>query len=250
MRRSSRLKPRTLAQASRIPGVSPADVSVLVVYARARTPAREHPSSRLVSKPIIASSCRRSPAGWGRERADIHVLHLLTKFGLLVHEHANRLSLISRGDRSSLFTRHVLDSLNPVSLFDRPPASALDVGSGAGFPGILLAVVWPSSTVTLLERREEKAGFLERAVRELGLKNTRVVPSRLEDLATAGSYSHARPNPAGAGVRLGIDSGAGLRSRRSWARSVRSVRQVRAGSTSWEPAPRRMRSCRRCARSD
>jgi 16S rRNA (guanine527-N7)-methyltransferase len=141
-------------------------------------------------------------SGWmGPERADIHVLHLLTKFGLLVYEHANRLSLISKGDRSSLFTRHVLDSLNPVSLFDRPPASALDVGSGAGFPGIPLAVVWPSSTVTLLERREKKAGFLERAVRELGLKNTRVVPSRLEDLAT-GSYSHARPNPQEPGFDL------------------------------------------------
>jgi len=127
------------------------------------------------------------------ERIDIHVLQLLTKFGLLVHEHAIRLGLISKRDRSSLFTRHILDSLNPVSLFDRPPASALDVGSGAGFPGIPLAAVWPSATVTLLERREKKAGFLERAVRELGLKNTKVVASRLEDLASS-SGSPVRPN--------------------------------------------------------
>ncbi len=129
----------------------------------------------------------------GPERVDIHVLHLLTKFGLLVHENSDRLGLVSKRDRSSLFTRHVLDSLNPVSLFEEgPPASALDVGSGAGFPGIPLAAVWPSATVTLLERRERKAGFLERAVRELGLKNTRVIPSRLEDLA-AGLHSPARP---------------------------------------------------------
>ncbi len=76
----------------------------------------------------------------GPERVDIHVLHLLTKFGLLVHENSDRLG----------------------------------------------------PTVTLLERRERKAGFLERAVRELGLKNTRVIPSRLEDLA-AGLHSPARP---------------------------------------------------------
>ena len=123
---------------------------------------------------------------------DIQVLHLLTKFGLLVHQHADRLSLVSKRDRSSLFTRHVLDSLNPVSLFDRPPVSALDVGSGAGFPGIPLAAVWPTAAVTLLERRERKAGFLERAVRELGLKNVKVIPSRVEDLA-AGAHSPVRP---------------------------------------------------------
>ena len=127
----------------------------------------------------------------GPDRVDLQALHLLTKFGLLVHENADRLSLVSKRDRASLFTRHVLDSLNPASLFDHPPASALDVGSGAGFPGIPLAVVWPSATVTLLERRERKAGFLERAVRELGLKNTKVIPSRLEDL-TAGSHAPVR----------------------------------------------------------
>ena len=127
-----------------------------------------------------------------REGADINVLHLLTNFGLLVYEDAERFGLISRRDRSSLFTRHVLDSLNPISLFDRPPSSALDVGSGAGFPGIPLAVVWPSATMTLLESREKKAAFLERAVRELALKNTKVAPSRLEDLVP-GSLAERGP---------------------------------------------------------
>jgi 16S rRNA (guanine527-N7)-methyltransferase len=133
-------------------------------------------------------------SGWMEpERVDINVLQLLTKFGLLVREHAERLSLISKRDRSSLFTRHVLDSLNPLSLFDSPPISVLDIGSGAGFPGIPLAVVWRTSTVTLVERREKKAAFLERAVRELGLKNARVVPSRLEDF-DAGSRAGAQPS--------------------------------------------------------
>ena len=126
-----------------------------------------------------------------REGEDIRVLHLLTKFGLLVYEHADRFSLISKKDRSSLFTRHILDSLNPASLFDRPPTSALDVGSGAGFPGIPLAVLWPETRITLVESREKKAAFLERAVRELELKNAGVVPTRVEDLA-AGSWTHAR----------------------------------------------------------
>jgi 16S rRNA (guanine527-N7)-methyltransferase len=104
----------------------------------------------------------------------------LTHYGLLVHERAARLSLIAQGDRSVLFTRHVLDSLNLAGVVESPPASLLDMGSGAGFPGIPLAVVWPTTQVVLLESRDRKAGFLEQAVRQLGLRHVRVVCDRLE----------------------------------------------------------------------
>jgi len=107
-------------------------------------------------------------------------LETLRQYGLLVHERAARLSLIAQGDRSVLFTRHVLDSLNLATCTDAPPASLLDIGSGAGFPGIPLAVVWPETHVTLLESRDRKAGFLEQAVRQLGLRHVRVVCDRLE----------------------------------------------------------------------
>ncbi len=106
---------------------------------------------------------------------------LLTRFGCLVHKQAAQLALIANGDRTVLFTRHVLDSLNPIDLFAQPPISLLDVGSGGGFPGIPLAIVWPETRVTLLESRERKCGFLERAVRELELKNVKVACARLED---------------------------------------------------------------------
>jgi 16S rRNA (guanine527-N7)-methyltransferase len=104
----------------------------------------------------------------------------LTRYGLLVHEHVARLSLIASGDRPVVFTRHVLDSLNLATCTDLPPHSLLDVGSGAGFPGIPLAIVWPQTRVTLLESRDRKAGFLEQAVRRLGLDNVRVVCDRME----------------------------------------------------------------------
>jgi 16S rRNA (guanine(527)-N(7))-methyltransferase RsmG len=106
---------------------------------------------------------------------------LLTRFGCLVHKQAAQLALIAHGDRAVLFTRHVLDSLNPIDLFVQPPTSLLDVGSGGGFPGIPLAIAWPETRVTLLESREKKCGFLERAVRELGLKNVKMACARLED---------------------------------------------------------------------
>ena len=108
------------------------------------------------------------------------VFDLLSLYGVLVREHAARVSLIARGDHSVIYTRHVLDSLNLATCIEKAPASLLDVGSGAGFPGIPLAIVWPSTRVVLLESRDRKAGFLEYAVRGLGLSNTRVICDRLE----------------------------------------------------------------------
>ena len=110
----------------------------------------------------------------------LSALELFTRFGLKVHEHAQRTSLIARGDRAHIYTRHVLDSLNPVSLFESAPGTILDVGSGGGFPGIPLAIAWPRTKVTLLESRDRKAGFLELVVRDLGLQNVNVVCDRLE----------------------------------------------------------------------
>src|SRR2546427_6590670 len=108
-------------------------------------------------------------------------VQLLARFGQLVSTQVARLSLVASGDRTVLYTRHILDSLNPIDIQTPPPSSALDIGSGGGFPGIPLAIVWPGSRFTILEAREKKAGFLERAVRELGMRNVTVACGRLEE---------------------------------------------------------------------
>ena len=108
-------------------------------------------------------------------------VQLLARFGQLVYTQVAQLSLVARGDRTVLYTRHILDSLNPIDLQVPPPSSALDIGSGGGFPGIPLAIVWPETRFTILEAREKKAGFLERAVRELGIRNVTVACGRLEE---------------------------------------------------------------------
>ena len=107
--------------------------------------------------------------------------HLLARFGQLVYTQVAQLSLVARGDRTVLYTRHILDSLNPIDSQSPPPTSVLDVGSGGGFPGIPLAIVWPRTRFTILESREKKAGFLERVGRELGLRNVTVACARLEE---------------------------------------------------------------------
>lgn len=108
-------------------------------------------------------------------------VQLLARFGQLVYTQVAQLSLVARGDRTVLYTRHILDSLNPIDIQSPPPSSALDIGSGGGFPGIPLGIVWPETRITILEAREKKAGFLERAVRELGIRNVTVACGRLEE---------------------------------------------------------------------
>ena len=109
---------------------------------------------------------------------------LWDRYVALVARHSERLAIVGRGDRARLYTRHLLDSRNPLPFFDAEPGSLLDVGSGGGFPGIPLGIAWPGSSVTLLESRERKVGFLELVVRELALPNVRAVCARLEDRGT------------------------------------------------------------------
>jgi 16S rRNA (guanine527-N7)-methyltransferase len=113
-------------------------------------------------------------------------LEQLDRFTLLLYERIPTLALISKGDRTTLYTRHVLDALNPLSLFDHPPECALDIGSGGGLPGIPLAIVWPATRIVLLESRQKKGAFLERTVRAMGLRNVRVACERLEEHARKG----------------------------------------------------------------
>jgi 16S rRNA (guanine527-N7)-methyltransferase len=76
--------------------------------------------------------------------------------------------------------KHVADSVLPWRLFARASHVA-DAGSGAGFPGIPLALVFSETRFTLLESTQKKARFIEAAARELGLANVEVRAERAED---------------------------------------------------------------------
>ena len=85
-------------------------------------------------------------------------------------------NLVSRRDLDRLRDRHVLDSLGLLPWWR---GSLLDVGSGAGFPGVPMAVVRPESPVTLVERSERKARFLQQVIIELSLPNAEVIQAHI-----------------------------------------------------------------------
>lgn len=86
-------------------------------------------------------------------------------------------------DPRQMLIQHILDSLSIVPhLVGRSPSSVLDVGSGGGLPGIVLAIVLPDWTVTLNDIVHKKTAFQSQAKAELGLGNLSVVTGRVETL--------------------------------------------------------------------
>lgn len=79
---------------------------------------------------------------------------------------------------------HVADSLTGLEVPElREAARIADIGSGAGFPGLVLAVAIPQAEVDLIESISRKCAFIERAAKEAGIANAQVLNARSEDLA-------------------------------------------------------------------
>gem|GEM_PF-15894 len=88
--------------------------------------------------------------------------------------------------------KHFLDSLSIVKVIPKEKLNAgislIDIGTGAGFPGIPLAIVFPKTKVVLMDSLNKRLNFLNRMIEELHLKNARTVHARAEDLARQKNY--------------------------------------------------------------
>ena|SRR5262245_43854365 len=91
-------------------------------------------------------------------------------------------NLVSQTDPATIISKHILDSL-AVSLLILPDIRVLDLGSGAGFPGLVLAIVQPTRDVVLIEARRKRVSFLKATIRKTQSKNVRVCEGRAETLA-------------------------------------------------------------------
>lgn len=97
-----------------------------------------------------------------------------------------RFNLTAITDREGVLVRHFLDSLSCLKALSRRALAAgarvIDVGTGAGFPGIPLKIVCPGMRLTLLEATHKKVVFLEHLVQTLGLQNVEIIHGRAEEI--------------------------------------------------------------------
>ena len=95
----------------------------------------------------------------------------------------SKINVVSRKDIDELYLRHVLHSLGiaKIQTFNEG-AEILDVGTGGGFPGIPLAILFPETQFTLVDAIGKKIRVVQEVIDGLGLENVKAVHSRVEDL--------------------------------------------------------------------
>ena len=103
----------------------------------------------------------------------------LLRFATLILKWNKTHNLTAITDPDQIVSKHLLDSLSVCSSF--PEGSALDVGSGAGLPGIPLAIVKQQQNFTLVDSSLKRIAFIREVKRELALTNVEAIHSRVED---------------------------------------------------------------------
>ncbi|MEZ5893556.1 MAG: 16S rRNA (guanine(527)-N(7))-methyltransferase RsmG [Parvularculaceae bacterium] len=106
----------------------------------------------------------------------------LLKMDRVLMDWSERHNLIAKSTIKDRWHRHYFDSAQIIPLVSSDVKSIADMGSGAGFPGLVLAaaLVEKNISVTLIESIQKKAAFLTEAGRAMGLKNLKVLPERIE----------------------------------------------------------------------
>jgi 16S rRNA (guanine527-N7)-methyltransferase len=107
----------------------------------------------------------------------------LQRYAEMVRRWNPRINLVAASTLADFERRHIIDCFQIFSYIPARTQEILDVGSGAGLPGIVLALACPQKKFVLAERVQKKSSFLLTAVHELGLKNVSVHAGDLRTLA-------------------------------------------------------------------
>ncbi len=108
-------------------------------------------------------------------------LDKLEKYYNILIEENKKINLTRIIEKEDVYLKHFYDSLTLNKIIDLNNKNLCDIGSGAGFPGIVLKIVFPNLSVTLIDSSEKRCRFLNLVIDKLELKNIKVVNNRAEN---------------------------------------------------------------------
>jgi 16S rRNA (guanine(527)-N(7))-methyltransferase RsmG len=134
---------------------------------------------------LLVKSCKLS--GLNFQISNEEVLERVSKYFQLLNTWGKTVDLVSPAPEQMILSRHFVDSLLTGQIIKEKLQisnnfSYLDIGSGAGFPGMVLGILEPERKICLVEPRRKRSNFLREVSRKLSLKNILVSESRIEEL--------------------------------------------------------------------
>ena len=93
-----------------------------------------------------------------------------------------QINLTAIKEKEEFYLKHYFDSIYYFQQYEAPHGSLADIGSGGGFPGIVLGIFFPELKITLIESIGKKCRFLEESAKALELKNIEVLNTRVENI--------------------------------------------------------------------
>lgn len=134
----------------------------------------------------IIEKFRNDISEYGLEISDKQIEQFKRYYELLI-EWNEKINLTAITECQEVFNKHFLDSVSIVKVTNMERVDSLiDIGTGAGFPGIPIKIMFPHVKVTLLDSLNKRINFLNEVINELGLENIDTVHGRAEDFAKPG----------------------------------------------------------------
>ena len=122
----------------------------------------------------------------GIQLGDYQIEQFIKYYELLV-EWNSFMNLTAITEFDDVFKKHFIDSISLIKAYDvNKKISVIDVGTGAGFPGLALKIAYPQMKITLLDSLNKRIQFLNEVINQLGLKDIDTVHGRAEDFAKPG----------------------------------------------------------------
>ncbi|MCH3909106.1 MAG: 16S rRNA (guanine(527)-N(7))-methyltransferase RsmG [Bacilli bacterium] len=121
-------------------------------------------------------------------KLDEGMIKKFSSYSSLLKEWNEKMNLTSITEESEVIEKHFYDCLLPLKYVDLHSKRVADIGSGAGFPGLVWAICYPSSTFYLVEPTKKRCLFLEEVCKELELNNVKIINKRAEELPYRDSF--------------------------------------------------------------